>query len=783
MKQYLALDPWLIVEDKFSQENHEKSESIFSIGNGHMGQRDSFVEKYSGKSTYGGFISGVYYPDPTKVGWWKNGYPEYFAKIVVIPNWMGIEVNVGTMMGVDLAVCEVLEFKRVLNMRDGYVERSCVLMLQGGKKIKIVVQKFLSLVDREVGAVKYSVTPLNFSGDITFTMNIDGDVRNASSYYNERFLDEVSTSANGNEAYMVSLTQKTLFHVCVGTKYIVMQDGRELQLDADSFASEKYAASIIRVSCSKDSVTTIYKYGAVLSSLDHSPTDLFDVCSHLINDASKVGFEALLNEHARAWHDKWDLCDVVIEGDVAAQQAIRFNIFQLHQTYTGDDARLNIGPKGFTGEKYGGVTYWDTEAFCFPFYLCAADPEIARNLLLYRYKHLEKAIENAGKLGFSHGAALFPMVTINGEECHNEWEITFEEVHRNGAIAYAIYNYVNYTADKAYLVDYGLEVLIALSRFWSQRVNFSAEKNKYMILGVTGPNEYENNVSNNWYTNTIAVWTLRYTLDTIAYVKEVAVAKYEELAARIGFAEQQEMARWQDIADNIHLPVDTARGIFLQQDGYMDKEQVLTKDLNPEERPLNQHWSWDRILRSCFIKQADVLQGLYCFEDRYDKETIKRNFDFYEPRTVHESSLSAAVHALLAAHIGYLDKAYEMFLRASRLDLDDYNSEIQDGCHITSMGGAWMAVVLGFGGVHVKDDKLYLNPVLPKVWQKLEFKLLFRGNVVRVKAMHAGIEVQNELVQSGVQQQSPATLQPLQPIKIVLKGKEFTLASGKSVKA
>jgi maltose phosphorylase len=199
----------------------------------------------------------------------------------------------------------------------------------------------------------------------------------------------------------------------------------------------------------------------------------------------RAGFDALLEEQKKAWAAIWETSDIVIEGDPEAQQGIRFNIFQLNQTYTGEDERLNIGPKGFTGEKYGGVTYWDTEAYCFPFYLSTRDPQVARNLLLYRYRHLPKAIENACKLGFTDGAALYPMVTINGEECHNEWEITFEEIHRNGAMVVAIHRYVQYTGDIRYLADYGLEVMIAIARFWAQRFNWSEEKQQYVMLGVT----------------------------------------------------------------------------------------------------------------------------------------------------------------------------------------------------------------------------------------------------------------------------------------------------------
>ena len=227
---------------------------------------------------------------------------------------------------------------------------------------------------------------------------------------------------------------------------------------------------------------TIYKYAANLSSQNYAAEVLEDNLRGTLLHISEKGFKTMLAEQAAAWDKKWKHNDIIIEGDASAQQAIRFNIFQLNQTYTGEDDRLNIGPKGFTGEKYGGSTYWDTEAYCVPFYLSTADQKVTRNLLLYRYKQLGKAIDNAKLLGFKDGAALYPMVTMDGTECHNEWEITFEEIHRNGAIAYAIFNYVRYTGDEQYLADYGLEVLIAIARFWAQRVNWSDDKQQYVML-------------------------------------------------------------------------------------------------------------------------------------------------------------------------------------------------------------------------------------------------------------------------------------------------------------
>ncbi|WP_291632487.1 glycosyl hydrolase family 65 protein, partial [Clostridium sp.] len=390
-----------------------------------------------------------------------------------------------------------------------------------------------------------------------------------------------------------------------------------------------------------------------------------------------------------------------------------------------------------------GGTYWDTEAYCIPFYLSTAREEVSRNLLLYRYKQLDKAIENAEKLGFTNGAALYPMVTMNGEECHNEWEITFEEIHRNGAISYATYNYVNYTGDKSCFGEFSFEVLVAISRFWAQRATFSKDKNKYVILGVTGPNEYENNVNNNWYTNRIACWTLQYTLEVMNYLSQNEPKRLNELKKKVNFKDD-EITTWNNITQNMYYPYDQELEIFLQQDGYMDKEQILVKELDKKHLPINQNWSWDRILRSCFIKQADVLQGIYLFEQEYDIETIKRNFDFYEPRTVHESSLSPCIHTILAAKIGSHDKAYEMYLRTSRLDLDNYNNDTKDGCHTTSMAGTWMAVVHGFGGLRVNDNKLVLNTTIPEHWRSCSFKIMFRGALLNIKFTANILQIQNE---------------------------------------
>jgi maltose phosphorylase len=746
MKNYIKYDPWCVIEEGFNPEYNEITESLMSLGNGRIGQRGNFEEDYSGHSLQGNYVAGVWYPDKTRVGWWKNGYPNYFAKVINSTNWIGISIEIeGEKL--DLAASEILDFKRVLNMKEGTLSRICTLRMNSGKELKIETLRFCNMAFDESGLVSYSITPLNFIGEAIILPYLDGDVSNRDSNHGEKFWNEIEKETHHAEAYLRLETKKSIwdtvptFQICSGMKYKVLQNGKEIEFNSLPIKKEKFVGSECKIRLLKGETTLIQKFAVTLSSENHPKENLTLNAKSYLDKIYQTGFDLLHEQHLSAWEEKWSQNDIIIEGDDSAQQGIRFNIFHLQQTYTGEDSRLNIGPKGFTGEKYGGVTYWDTEAYCIPFYLATASPKVSRNLLIYRHNQLQKAIENAKLLGFDKGAALYPMVTMNGEECHNEWEITFEEIHRNGAIAYAIYDYINYTGDKSYLNDYGLEVLIGISRFWAQRVNWSSNLNKYVMLGVTGPNEYENNVNNNWYTNYIARWTLKYTLESIDTVKS-STGNLQDIFAKANFDYDLETNKWKDIIENMYFPYDENRKVFLQQDGFLDKE-LLTVDQIAEHRPINQKWSWDRILRSCFIKQADVLQGIYFFEQDFDLDTLRRNFDFYEPMTVHESSLSPCVHTILATRLGKFDKAYEMYVRTSRLDLDDYNNDTEDGLHITSMAGTWMSVVKGFGGMRVFDGKLFFNPVLPKEWTSLSFRVGFKGVLLNIKVEKNSVSIEN----------------------------------------
>jgi maltose phosphorylase len=741
MIDYFLADPWKIIEEGFNPTMNEISESVFSLGNGMMGQRGNLEETYSGHSLQGTYVGGVYYPDKTRVGWWKNGYPEYFSKVLNASYWSGLRIYIDN-EELDLAKVEILSFKRELDMHKGVLNRFCTVKMQNGIELNIQTHRFYSLINKEYSALQYNITA-NQNCTVKVENYLDGDVVNKDSNYDEKFWDEVKQEVHNHELLVTVKTKKLNWVVTNAISFEIHKNAVKHNEIAKPNTRSKYASNTYEISLAAAEKLTLVKHCITGSSFHHAPEALELHTKKALDKMSASSFEAHLQMSAAAWAKKWETTDVRIDGDVKAQQAVRFNIYHLNQTYCGDDARLNIGPKGFTGEKYGGSTYWDTEAYCLPFFLVSADSAISRQLLVYRYKQLNKAIENAAKLGFTDGAALYPMVTMNGEECHNEWEITFEEIHRNGAIAYAIYNYIQHTGDQSYLLDGGFEVLLGIARFWKQRVHWSTHKQRYEMHGVTGPNEYENNVNNNWYTSYIANWCMQYTAECAQWISQNHPAEFQALCNKTHFQLEQETQAWKHINDHLYLPYSDELGVFVQHDGFLEKELIPVQDLSPAQRPINQKWSWDRILRSVYIKQADVLQGLYFFEDQFNRDTHETNFKFYEQFTVHESSLSPCVHSILAAKIGETEKAYEMYLRTARLDLDNYNNDTEDGLHITSMAGSYLSIVQGFGGLRIKNQTLYINPHCPNQWNGYGFQILLQNEPIKIEVSKSGATITN----------------------------------------
>ncbi|MCT0039116.1 glycoside hydrolase family 65 protein [Weissella confusa] len=751
MKRIFEVSPWTITTHELNPADKRLQESITSLGNEYMGMRGMFEETYTGDSLQGVYIGGVWFPDKTRVGWWKNGYPEYFGKAINALNFVKAEIRIDGDL-IDLAKTPFDDFELSLDMKAGILHRSFIV-----KGVKISVDRFISVAKKELADLRWTFVSVDkATHQLELTSLIDADVMNEDSNYDEKFWDVLDKEADEESAFIMTRTIANPFGVPPFT--VAARQRFVSDLPAVGSVNDDKQVGNVFAGIVTETPVQIEKRVIVTTSRDYDTNDAVKAATHdLFADIASNTYNDLVIDHTTGWAKRWEKADVQIEGDEEAQQGIRFNLFHLFATYYGNDARLNIGPKGFTGEKYGGATYWDTEAFAIPVYLGVTDPAVVKSLLKYRYQQIEGAYHNAKQQGLA--GALYPMVTFDGIESHNEWEITFEEIHRNSTIAYAIYNYTHLTGDRSWLENEGSEVLIGIARFWADRVHYSARNDAYMIHGVTGPNEYENNINNNYYTNWMAKWVLSYALENIDAVAPEFQTKLNVTA--------EERKHWQDVVDKMYLPeadVTDVKGVprhvFVAHDTFLDKELVPVRDLDPKNLPINQHWSWDRILRSPYIKQSDTLHAMYYFPDAFTEQQKRDNYEFYEPFTVHESSLSPSVHSIIAADLKMADKSVEFYERTARLDLDNYNNDTSDGLHITSMTGAWLSIVQGFAGMRVRDDQLHFEPFLPDKWQGYSFRFLFRGRLLSVAVDQNGSHV--ELL-SG------------EPLTIDLAGEKLTL--------
>ncbi|MBJ7638760.1 glycoside hydrolase family 65 protein [Weissella confusa] len=751
MKRIFEVSPWTITTHELNPADKRLQESITSLGNEYMGMRGMFEETYTGDSLQGVYIGGVWFPDKTRVGWWKNGYPEYFGKAINALNFVKAEIRIDGDL-IDLAKTPFDDFELSLDMKAGILHRSFIV-----KGVKISVDRFISVAKKELADLRWTFVSVDkATHQLELTSLIDADVMNEDSNYDEKFWDVLDKEADEESAFIMTRTIANPFGVPQFT--VAARQRFVSDLPAVGSVNDDKQVGNVFAGIVTETPVQIEKRVIVTTSRDYDTNDAVKAATDdLFADIASNTYNDLVIDHTTGWAKRWEKADVQIEGDEEAQQGIRFNLFHLFATYYGNDARLNIGPKGFTGEKYGGATYWDTEAFAIPVYLGVTDPAVVKSLLKYRYQQIEGAYHNAKQQGLA--GALYPMVTFDGIESHNEWEITFEEIHRNSTIAYAIYNYTHLTGDRSWLENEGSEVLIGIARFWADRVHYSARNDAYMIHGVTGPNEYENNINNNYYTNWMAKWVLSYALENIDAVAPEFQTKLNVTA--------EERKRWQEIVDKMYLPEadvtdvnGVPRHVFVAHDTFLDKELVPVRDLDPKNLPINQHWSWDRILRSPYIKQSDTLHAMYYFPDAFTEQQKRDNYEFYEPFTVHESSLSPSVHSIIAADLKMADKSVEFYERTARLDLDNYNNDTSDGLHITSMTGAWLSIVQGFAGMRVRDDQLHFEPFLPDKWQGYSFRFLFRGRLLSVAVDQNGSHV--ELL-SG------------EPLTIDLAGEKLTL--------
>ena len=731
---------WEIVEESFEPSNNYKNESIFATGNGYIGLRGNFEEGNPSPrimGVEGSYINGFYESVPLQHGEKAYGFPEKTQTMLNVTNGKIIKLYLED-EEFNMIKGKMISYRRSLNLKEGYLRRCIVWVSPKGRKIKLDIIRLVSFTNKYLAVINYKVTPLNFNGTIKLVSALEGNIQNLTAESDPRVgsglkrktLEVESVICEDNLGLLVQKTQRVKSKLaCAMENQLITKESFEVE----NRCFKTRVEVIYRVAAKQDRPVVLNKYLAYTTSQDLGENKILFSAMKIAIRARSEGFAKILKAQKEYMKEFWDKSDLVIKGAPGIQQGIRFNMFHLLQS-AGQDGKTNIAAKGLTGEGYEGHYFWDTEMYAMPFFLYT-NPEINRKLLEYRYHTLEQARARARQMSHPRGA-LFPWRTINGEECSAYFPAGTAQYHINADIAFAIKRYVEGTADWDFIVNYGAEILFETARLWVDLGGFIAKRhNRFCINGVTGPDEYTAIVNNNFYTNIMAAEKLAYAHRVAQWMKHNRTEEYLSLAAKIGL-EESELEHWKKAAENIYLPYDQELGLYAQDDSFFAKEAwPEDKEL---KRPMLLHYHPLVIYRYQVCKQADVVLALFLLSRRFDLEGKKRNFDYYEKITTHDSSLSECIFGIVASDIGYHDKAYQYFLNSIRMDLDNRQGNTGAGNHIANMAGSWMMVINGFAGMRVYDDTLSFKPHLPKEWEEYSFKITYRGRLVRVTVNREG---------------------------------------------
>ena len=753
---YFQVDPWKIIEDGFDPSYSRVSESIFSLANETMGIRGCFDEGGSVDSLRGAYTNGVY--DFAPVARSYRGIIDHTHFMIPTADWLitAISLDGETL---DLGKAEFSDFRRVLDMRAGTLTRSFVWKTVSGKELRLTFIRFLDMVHRECAYQRITLEALNFSGKVNFSSGLSFDVWHEGN--KKCFWGDTRAEAEGNRLLLQSRTLTSGQEVFAGAQLSLTGAACEI--------SDKSAVLHHVLDLEQDRPVTVDKRVVILFTGETGET-LWAHGLTALAESISVPVDEALKAQKEYWDGWWRTSDIEIEASdektrdtvAAEQQGIRFCSFQLAQTYNGGSMRHNIGAKGMTGEAYNGHAFWDTESCCLPFYLFT-NPAAAKDLLLFRYNTLPGALERAKMLDCK--GACYPIATLNGEEACPLWQHASLQLQPGTAVAYGIWHYVHLTGDDEFLWQYGAEMLLQIARFLYSRAAYGNRNGKYGFYGVMGPDEFHMMVNNNAYTNYMGMRTLSFAADTLKRMQSEQPAACKALMEKTSLTEE-EIASWRSMANQMYIPRGE-NGLIEQHDGFFDLPHTDIDSIPISEFPLYDHWSYDRIYRTDMIKQPDVLMMLYLYNSSFTAEEKRVNYDFYEPRTIHESSLSPAIHSVLAAELDKMDEAVGFFGYATRLDLDNYNRNTREGLHVTSIAMAWANIVYGFAGLRSDGDLLRFAPRLPDRWKKLCFSILYRGRVIRIE------------MESG---RTAFRLEEGEPLQLMIYDSEYTLtADGLSV--
>lgn len=717
-------DPWQIEELEFDAGNNHRNETIFSLGNGYLGLRGTFEEGLPGNipSTPGTYINGIYETEPIIYGEFMARQPEEYQSMINVTDWTGLKV---LLEHEEFSMLDgtVEDYSRVLDFKEGVVRRTLVWESPQGRRAQIVFERFISHSNQHLAFMRCKVTPLNFSGVITVRSHVNGAVRNFH-HLREPALEVVATKHTNESGVMVSRTKNSGFTIACGVTHETTPSASIM-----GSASTTCLDFLARYEARQDQEIIFDKFISVSTSRETTEEHLSAFVERLVHRSAQHGYLQGKQAHMEFLEAYWNDVDVEIQGDAALQQGIRFNALQLLHS-TGRDGKTNIAAKGLSGEYYEGHYFWDTETYIVPFFLYS-QPKIVRKLLEYRYSILDAARLNAKRM--RDQGALYAWRTINGHEASGNFLGSTVQYHINAAVAYAIHKYVEATEDLDFLVEMGAEILFETARCWAHRgVFLKSRGDKYCINEVCGPDEYKPGVNNNCYTNYMAQFNLRLALQARDLLMKDYPEKFAQLISDLNL-DEAEFARWQKCADHMYLPFNEELGIHPQDDSFLDKDPIDIDSIPEDEIPLVANWHPLVIWRYQLIKQADVILLLFLLGDQFTLAEKKANFDYYEPRTTHDSSLSPAIYSIIAAELGYEEFAYNYFLQTVRLDLDDYNRNAWQGLHTACMAGSWMGIVNGFAGMRTFGSELSFKPFLPEKWQIYSFKVKFRHVQLQVE--------------------------------------------------
>jgi len=747
------VNPWNIDENTFDPKKLHSHETVYTIGNGYFGTRGTFEEDFP-RATPGTLLWGVF--DKISVG---------KEELANVPDWLIIKLFVnGERFRLDRG--KILDYQRTLDIQHGILRRTVRWESPAGVRIRVTSERFASLADEHVGAIRYSVTAEEqptTGGNIdvflwaAFNMAVGNyDLMHWEPVEQDRDDELVWLQTQTRHSY-VQLVQTMSFTTQAWNfnKELIRSDiAPSIRLYGSLAAGETVTAEkIVVMYTSRDVVdpvkTALAHHHEIMeiSAAESVPDKQYELliegtvqarpCKHI--DA----FETLLVEHKKAWERYWEISDIIIEGDDKAQQAIRYNIYQLRISVSSHDSRYRMADKGLTGFGYRGHVFHDTEIFMLP-YFTYVHPDIARNLLMYRYRLLPGARAKAKQNGYE--GAQYPWEsTLDGGETTPDAIVHPEsgelipvlngrlELHITASIAHAVWQYWQITGDDEFMREYGAEILLSTAEFWGSRVEWHPEREDYEISDVIGPDEWHEHVNNNAFTNYMARWNIQIALDALKWLQSADPNKAEELTQQLDLNEKR-LTHWRDVIARMRIPQDKQTGLIEQFDGFFQLEPLDQEKYKGRTTSYQGLLGVEQVKRYRIVKQADVLMLLTVLDQQFDLKTKKVNWDYYFPITDHDygSSLTPALHVILACELGLIETAYDMFMKGALVDLEDLRGNANEGIHDACCGAVWQAAVLGIAGLCPTDDNFTTTPSWPDDWTRLALNSFHKGKLFSI---------------------------------------------------